>query len=83
MSHRTVLNRWRRYQVARLEGLIEGLAREARRIPAPDCEHQVLALGAAMDEALEAYCEDIAASVDREVAQGAPLPMPDLAFERL
>jgi hypothetical protein len=83
MSHRTVLNRWRRYQVARLEGLIEGLAREAKRVPGPDREGQVRALGMAMTEALEAYCEDIAASVDCKIGQGVALPMPDLAFERL
>ena len=83
MSHRTVLNRWRRYQVARLEGLIEGLAREAKRVPGRDREGQVRALGAAMAEALEAYCEDIATSVDRGISQGAPPAMPDLAFERL
>ena len=83
MSHRTVLNRWRRYQKARLEGLIEGLEREARRIPGANHSDEVRELGSAMITALDDYCERIATGVERRIDQGAPVAMPDLAFERL
>lgn len=83
MSHRTVLNRWRRYQIARLEGLVDGLAREARRIPGQDHERKVQELGQAMFAALEAHCDSIARSVETGIRRGAPIHMPELAYERL
>jgi hypothetical protein len=83
MSHRTVMNRWRRYQRARLEALLEGLLREARRMPGNNHERRVRELGEAMFVALDDYCDRVAVTVDHGVSQGAPFAMPDLAFERL
>lgn len=83
MSHRTTLNRWRRYQVARLEGLVEGLAREARRIPTCSREGDILMLGAAMRGALDDYCQSVAHDVDSTLAAGARADIPDLRFEPL
>lgn len=83
MSHRTVLIRWRRYQTARLDDLIEGLAREARRFPHKCREEDVRRLGAAMRAALQKYCDGIVVEIDGNVGHGVPLAMPELAFERL
>ena len=83
MSHRTVLIRWRRYQTARLDDLIECLAREARRFPTKRREDDVRRLGAAMRTALQDYCDDISVGIEERVSHGVLLTMPDLAFERL
>jgi hypothetical protein len=83
MSLQTALNRWRRYQVARLEGLVEGLAREARRIPTSSREHDVRVLGAAMLVALDEHCQSVAEDLGADFATGQLRDIPDFRFERL
>jgi hypothetical protein len=83
MSLQTALNRWRRYQVARLEGLIEGLAREARRIPSSTREHEIRVLGAAMLLALDEHCQSLAEELGADFATGRLADIPDFRFERL
>jgi len=47
MSELTYLNRWQRYQLARLQGLIDGLKTEARRLRGRDFEPAIDHLGEA------------------------------------
>ncbi len=79
MSELTYLNRWQRYQFARLQGLIDGLRTEARRLKSRDFTPAIDALGEAMMEDLMAYCEDLRT----DVKQGKRIEMPELRFERL
>lgn len=79
MSELTYLNRWQRYQLARLQGLIDGLKTEARRLKGRDFAPAIDLLGEAMMEDLMAYCEDLR----NDVKQGKRIEMPELRFERL
>jgi hypothetical protein len=79
MSELTYLNRWQRYQVARLQGLIDGLKSEARRLDGRDFTPAIDALGKAMMDDLIAHCEQLRA----QVKKGDKVELPELRFERL
>lgn len=83
MSHLTVLNRWRRYQLARLEGLIEGMVEEAHRLPGPDLEPEVRRLGTVMMSRLAEHCDLVRDEVHKGMIEGRPVALPDVCFERL
>lgn len=83
MSDLTVMNRWRRYQVARLEGLIDGLLHEARRLPENDFEPEIVRLGAEMKQRLTAHCDNVRDHIHRQAMEGLPVQMPELIFEPL
>lgn len=77
------MNRWRRYQLARLDGLINGLLIEARRLPADDLEVEIVRLGSTMRCRLNEHCDAVRANVHERISLGEPANIPDLAFERL
>ncbi len=79
MSQLTHINRWQRYQIARLEGLIEGLRSEARRLKGRDYLPAIDRLGEAMLDDLIAEWKDLRS----QVKDGAAVPTPELRFERL
>jgi hypothetical protein len=79
VSQLTHLNRWQRYQVARLEGLIDGLRAEARRLKSRDYIPVIEQLGRAMLDDLMAECEELR----QEVKRGAEVPTPEVRFERV
>jgi hypothetical protein len=83
VSDLTVMNRWRRYQVARLEGLLDGLLYEARRLPDSSFEPEIHRLGNAMRQSLNAHCDDVRSIIHRQAVEGQPLSMPELRFESL
>jgi hypothetical protein len=79
MSELTYLNRWKRYQIARLQGLIGGLKEEAGRLHGQNFRPAVEALGAAMMADLCDQCDE----VSRRVRAGEIVKMPAFEFERL
>jgi len=79
MSEVTYLVRWQRYQIARLEGLIDGLRVEAERLHRRDFSPVIDLLGQAMLNDLKAQCEELKA----RAKDGDKVPMPELRFERL
>lgn len=79
MSELTYLNRWQRYQVARLQGLIDGLKSEARRLDGRDFTPAIDMLGKAMMDDLIAHCEQLRS----QVKNGDKVELPELRFERL
>ena len=79
MSQLTYLNRWQRYQIARLEGLIDGLRAEARRLDGRDFTPAIDKLGNAMMDDLLAHCDELRTQIKR----GDPIELPELCFERL
>lgn len=82
MSDLTVMNRWRRYQLARLDGLINGLLSEARRLPDDELEFEIVRLGSAMRNRLTEHCDVLRDKVHGDVAHGRPAAIPELAYER-
>jgi hypothetical protein len=82
VSDLTVMNRWRRYQLARLDGLISGLRGEARRLPAEDLELEIIRLGGALRDRLAEHCDEVRERIHHDLAEGRPASIPDLAYER-
>lgn len=82
MSDLTVMNRWRRYQLARLDGLINGLLSEARRLPDDELEIEIVRLGGAMRDRLTEHCDALRDKVHSDVVHGRPVAIPELAYER-
>ncbi len=83
VSDLTVMNRWRRYQLARLDGLINGLLSEARRLPGNVFEHEITRLGNEMRDRLNDHCDAVSQQVRADLAVGRPAYIPDFRFERL
>ena len=79
MSELTHLNRWKRYQIARLQGLIGGLREVAGRLPDRDYTSEIDALGAEMIVELESECD----GVKSDIKNGDRSKLPELIFERL
>jgi hypothetical protein len=79
MSELTYLNRWQRYQVARLQGLIDGLKSEARRLDGRDFAPAIDMLGKAMMDDLLAHCDQLRS----QVKNGDKVELPELRFERM
>jgi len=77
------MNRWRRYQLARLDGLINGLLSEARRLPGDDLEHEIARLGKEMRDRLNDHCDAVRHQVHADLAIGRAAAIPDFRFERL
>jgi hypothetical protein len=76
------MNRWRRYQLARLDGLISGLLSEARRLADDDLESEIIRLGNDMRDRLGEHCDALRHQVHADVALGRRPAIPDLSFER-
>jgi hypothetical protein len=79
MSQLTLLNRWKRYQIARLQGLIGGLREEAGRLRSQDFTPAIDALGEAMMAELLAQCD----ALKNGVKNGENTKLPELELERL
>lgn len=79
MSQLTLLNRWKRYQIARLQGLIGGLREEAGRLGGKDYTPTIDALGDAMMAELLVQCD----ALKTHVKNGDTTKLPELELERL
>ena len=79
MSELTYLNRWQRYQAARLQGLIDGFMSEARRLSGDKHQPAIQMLGTALLADLQAQCD----RMRKDIKGGMRVQIPEIRFERL
>jgi hypothetical protein len=75
----THLNRWYRYQQARIDGLVTGLHTEAHNLGRNDLDHEVAVLANELRETLARQMLTRRASLRDDTR----LDVPDICFERL